>query len=66
MLDGIYNKKYNIIDLQKKYQNDHRPIYYRPPRRVLYIRTFSVGMALGAVGAVTGIYQLVAGKPSSS
>ncbi|KAF5371226.1 hypothetical protein D9758_004154 [Tetrapyrgos nigripes] len=59
-------ERYNIIELQKQYQNDPRPLHFRAPRRALYIRVWGVGMAVGAVTATYGIFQLVAGKPASS
>ncbi|ESK89367.1 hypothetical protein Moror_16210 [Moniliophthora roreri MCA 2997] len=66
MLDGIYNRPYDIIERQKRYQNDPRPLHRRAPRRILYIRLFSVGFTAGALGTVYGLYQLIQGKPTAA
>ncbi|KAF9266205.1 hypothetical protein L218DRAFT_996967 [Marasmius fiardii PR-910] len=62
MLDGLYNRPYDIIEKQKRYQNDPRPLHWRAPRRGIYLRLFGVAWAAGAVGTVAGLYTLVKGK----
>ncbi|KAE9407288.1 hypothetical protein BT96DRAFT_914861 [Gymnopus androsaceus JB14] len=62
MLDGIYNRPNNMIERQKAYQADPRPVHLKAPRRVLYLRLFGVGFTAGALGTVYGISQLIRGK----
>ncbi|KIK53265.1 hypothetical protein GYMLUDRAFT_265106 [Collybiopsis luxurians FD-317 M1] len=62
MLDGIYNRPYRIIETQRAYQADPRPVHLKAPRRALYLRLFGVGFTAGALGTVFGIYSLIRGK----
>lgn len=51
-----------MIERQKALQADPRPVHLKGPRRVIYYRLFGVGFAVGAVGTVYGIYELIRGK----
>ncbi|KAJ7799469.1 hypothetical protein B0H13DRAFT_2390992 [Mycena leptocephala] len=61
LLNFIYNRPNRVLELQKQYQADPRPIYLRPagakPTLMVYGAIFSLGM----MSTVYGIGCLVTG-----
>ncbi|KAJ7865704.1 hypothetical protein B0H13DRAFT_2352890 [Mycena leptocephala] len=55
LLDFIYNRPNRVLELQKQYQADPRPIYLRPagakPTLMVYGAIFSLGMMSTVYGS---------------
>ncbi|KAH8118431.1 hypothetical protein DFH11DRAFT_1874602 [Phellopilus nigrolimitatus] len=60
-MDYLVKIKNNVQEKQRYYQNDTRPLYWRPPRSRLYLNTWFTGLAVGLVGVGYGAVQLVKG-----
>ncbi|EDR12701.1 uncharacterized protein LACBIDRAFT_311423 [Laccaria bicolor S238N-H82] len=66
LLSPIYNLPNHVLEKQKMYQNNTKPIMLRGPRSNLYVGTFGVLFGVGMLGTLYGAYSLTKGKPSES
>ncbi|KAJ7102656.1 hypothetical protein C8R43DRAFT_1047591 [Mycena crocata] len=66
LLDFIYNRPNRVLALQKQYQADTRPIYFRPAGAKATLVTYGALFSLGMLSTVYGIGCLVTGygKPA--
>ncbi|TFK25975.1 hypothetical protein FA15DRAFT_703269 [Coprinopsis marcescibilis] len=62
LLTPLYNYPNHVLEKQKMYQNDHRPIPLRGPRGKLYVGVFGVLFTVGMVSTTMGTWQLIKGK----
>ncbi|KAH6914726.1 hypothetical protein BKA70DRAFT_1256913 [Coprinopsis sp. MPI-PUGE-AT-0042] len=64
LLTPLYNLPNNVLEKQRRYQNDHRMMPLRGPRGRLYFSAFTALFAVGMTATTWGTYNLVAGKPA--
>ncbi|KAJ7248465.1 hypothetical protein C8J57DRAFT_1522433 [Mycena rebaudengoi] len=66
LLDVIYNRPNRVLQLQKQYQADPRPIFLRPAGAKATLTVYSVLFGMGMMSTVYGIGCLLTGygKPS--
>ncbi|KAJ7098651.1 hypothetical protein B0H15DRAFT_945160 [Mycena belliarum] len=66
LLDFVYNRPNRVLELQKKYQADTRPIYLRPAGARVTLATYGVLFSLGMMSTLYGMGCLVTGygKPA--
>lgn len=55
----------NIVAKQIKYQSSTLPLYLRQPRSKLYFGIYGAVFTVGTLGALTGLAQIIIGKPAS-
>ncbi|THH12378.1 hypothetical protein EW145_g37 [Phellinidium pouzarii] len=60
-MDYLVKRPNHVLKMQKYYQNDTRPLYWRPPRSRLYLNLWFTGLAVGLSGVTYGGYQLIKG-----
>ncbi|KAK0206956.1 hypothetical protein DFS33DRAFT_1382042 [Desarmillaria ectypa] len=62
IIDGLVYRKYDMIDKQKYWQADTRPVHYRAPGRAVKLRLFYGTFVFTAAYAVYGAASLILGK----
>lgn len=65
ILSPLYEKPNRVVERQKVYQLDTRPVYLRLPRSRLYVGVFGALFTVGMVSTTYGIVHLVKGKQAT-
>ncbi|KAJ7641402.1 hypothetical protein FB45DRAFT_900117 [Roridomyces roridus] len=61
LLDFVYNRPNRVLQLQKQYQADPRPIYLRPAGAKATLMTYGVVFGAGMLSTTYGIVCLITG-----
>ncbi|EAU84198.1 hypothetical protein CC1G_08128 [Coprinopsis cinerea okayama7 len=64
LLTPLYNLPNNVLEKQKRYQNDTRPLPLRGPRAKLYVGVYAVLFTAGMIGTTVGSWNMIKGEKS--
>ncbi|CAO1636607.1 unnamed protein product [Sympodiomycopsis kandeliae] len=62
MLDSLVNRPNTIVQRQKLYQADTRPVYQRLPRSGMYMKVYMALFVVGGLGTASGLWNAAWGK----
>ncbi|PWN29187.1 hypothetical protein BDZ90DRAFT_278566 [Jaminaea rosea] len=62
MIDSLVKKENTILQRQRIYQADTRPVYQRLPRSRMYMTVYMAFFTLGMIGTTGGLINAARGK----
>ncbi|PAV21052.1 cytochrome c subunit VIIa [Pyrrhoderma noxium] len=65
-MDYLVKIPNKISERQRYYQNNAQPLYFRPPRSKLYLRSWFTGLFVGLAGVGYGAFSLIKGKQTEA
>ncbi|KJA29663.1 hypothetical protein HYPSUDRAFT_31627 [Hypholoma sublateritium FD-334 SS-4] len=62
ILSPLYNLPNHVLEKQKAYQNNTKPIMLRGPRAGLYVGVFGALFTVGMLSTTYGMFNLITGN----